>query len=133
MHKERDIYIFLQKKCEMDKWIVCISFNSPYKVRYFQFFCTLNLNITDWLGCFLGETLHSNPLYNISRVKEINKMFLGLSTKSQHDRIWLSESCKIYLQHPDPLKLTKKNQQTKHYKPPISYRSYNYTLMKPDI
>ena len=113
--------------------MVGISLAPSYKVGCFQFFCTVKLNLTVWLGCFLGETLHSNPLNNISRVKEINKMFLGLSTKSQHDRIWLSESCKIYLQHPDPLKLTKKNQQTKHYKPPISYRSYNYTLMKPDI
>ena len=91
-----------------------------YKVGYFQFFVVLKLNLTAWLGCFLGETLHSNPLNNISSVEEINKMFLGLSTKSQHDRIWLSESCKIYLQHRDPLKPTKNNKQTKHYKPPMS-------------
>ena len=117
MHKYGTFKIPLQKK--WNGQINSMHFiGSILQSRILSIFCNFKLNLTAWLGCFLGETLHSNPLNNISSVEEINKMFFGLSTKSQHDRIWLSESCKIYLQHRDPLKPTKNNKQTKHYKPP---------------
>ena len=47
----------------------------------------------------------------------ISQNFVAFS-EYMNFRIWLSESCKIYLQHRDPLKPTKKNKQTKHYEPP---------------
>ena len=105
-----DCLSFVSWKKSQNKYYVIFRKFNTYQIAY-DMPATLKLNLTAWLGCFLGETLHSNPLNNISRVEEIKKMFLGLSTKSQHDRIWLSESCKIYLQHRDLQKQTNKNKQ----------------------